>query len=395
MGNITEDPCERLDYVECHIAVLIWKITGPIFLVVGLCGNLSSFVVLSRKRMRVFTTSVYLRCLAIVDSLVLLFAVLRDTIYHHTNIDVGELSDTACKTFQWINYNVTALSGWILCAIALDRLIAIKYPLWAKSHCTKRIAMAVVVTLTVIVVLLNSHYLMFMYRDEVYVDSNVTTATVLLHVKCSPMTRDYITFNTKVWPIITFICYGFSPIVWLISCNVILYRQLSQRCISCHVGGTVVSGAIRKRDRDMKSLTKMLIVVCVVFVTFAVPTCVFLIIMPYVFTRTSPHDVAKQRLAWVMVASFLYCNNAINFIIYCVSGSLFRQELRGLISQIKTSVLKCFSRRIFPVGIGEETGTVPFTVDKRIITGKNVCSNRSDLSHAHKQKTVIVSETKL
>ena len=166
MGNITGDPCESLDYVECHIAVLIWKITGPIFLVVGLCGNLLSFVVLSRKRMRVFTTSVYLRCLAIVDSLVLLFAVLRDTIYHHTNIDVGELSDTACKVFQWINYNVTALSGWILCAIAMDRLIAVKYPLWTKSHCTKRIAMAVVVTLTVTVVLLNSHYLMLTLRKH-------------------------------------------------------------------------------------------------------------------------------------------------------------------------------------------------------------------------------------
>ena len=224
-----------------------------------------------------------------------------------------------------------------------------------------------------------------MYRDEVYVDSNVTNASVLLHVKCSPMTRDYITFNTKVWPIITFICYGFAPIVWLISCNVILYRQLSLRCIRNHISGTV-SGFTRKCDKDMKSLTKMLIVVCVVFVTFAVPACVFLIIMPYVFTRTSPHDVAKQRLAWVMVASLLYCNNAINFIIYCVSGSLFRQEFRGLIFQTTTSVMKCFSRRIFPAGIGEDTGTVASIVGKRIATGTNVWSTRSDLSHVHKQK---------
>ena len=46
-----------------------------------------------------------------------------------------------------------------------------------------------------------------------------------------------------------------------------------------------------KGERDIKSLTKMLIVVCAVFVIISVPTCIYLIESPYVFTRTSPHHI--------------------------------------------------------------------------------------------------------
>ena len=373
-GYVTGDPCERLDYVECRIAAIIWKIFGPISLIVGLCGNILSVAVLSRKRMCVFTTSVYLRFLAVVDSLVLLFSVLRDLVYHYTNIDFGELSDLTCKIFQWLNYTVTALSGWILCAIAIDRLIAVKHPLWTKSHCTKGIAISVTISLTAIVFLMNIHVLLFMYRDEIYVDSNATNASFFLDVKCSPMTTDYITFNTKVWPILTFIIYGIAPIVCLISCNIILYRQLSQRSLNKQASRTV-GDAAKKREKDMKSLTKMLIVVCVAFVTFSVPTCIYLIIAPYVFTRTSAHDIAKRRLTWVIVASFLYCNNTLNFIIYCISGSLFRQELHGLFVQVKLSVLKCIRRRIVPTETIAVTGAVQGNKDDCPRTSTNVVSN--------------------
>ena len=361
--HITGDPCERLDYTECRLTVILWKTFAPIFLIVGLCGNILSIVVLSRKRMRVFTTSVYLRFLAIVDSSVLLIAVLRDLIYYYTAIDVGELSDLTCKIYFWLNYNVTGLSCWLLCAITLDRLIAVRYPLWAKSHCTKHTAVIVAIILTTIVSLLDSHFLLFMHKDEVYVSSNVSNTSTILEVKCSPSNHHYIVFNTQVWPILTFILYSFSPIVCLISCNVMLYRQLSRQDVKQQMGRQV-SDAGKKRDRrDMKSLTKMLIVVCVIFVTISVPTCIYLIAAPYLFARTSPHDVAKRRFAWAIVAFFLYCNNTFNFIVYCVSGSLFRQELRGLFLQVKVFMLKCFSRRIFPVLTTEETRAGPSMVD--------------------------------
>ena len=144
-----------------------------------------------------------------------------------------------------------------------------------------------------------------------------------------------------------FLLYSFAPIVWLITCNIILFKQLSQRNMKKQSGRKVDTEGRRER-RDMKSLTKMRIVVCVVFIAVTVPTCINHINAPYVFARTSPHDVAKRLLAWAIVAFFLHCNNTFNFIIYCISGSLFRKELHGLLVQIKVFLWKCFNRRIYP-----------------------------------------------
>ena len=297
--------------------------------------------------MRVTTTSVYLRFLAVVDSLVLLIAVLRELIYYYTAVDVRELSNLTCKVHLWLSYNLTGLSCWLLCVISTDRLIAIKFPLWAKSHCTKTTALVIGILLSAIVSLIDSHLLVFIYRDEVYVSSNASNTTTLLEVLCSPSSIHYIKFKKQVWPILTFILYSFSPIVWLITCNIILFKQLSLRNVKKQSGRKVDTEGRRER-RDMKSLTKMLIVVCVVFIAVTVPTCIYLITAPYVFARTSPHDIAKRLLAWAIVAFFLYCNNTFNFIIYCVSGSLFRNELHGLLVQIKVFLWKCFNRRIYP-----------------------------------------------
>ena len=300
--------------------------------------------------MRVTTTSVYLRFLAVSDSLVLLIATLRQTIKYYSNIDIRELSDLGCKVHLWLAYNAIGLSCWLLCVISMDRLLAIKFPLWAKSHCTKRIALVVVIVLSIAVSLIDSHLLMFMYRDEVHIYSNSTNTSVLLDVACGPNPAfpNYVKFKNTIWPILTFILYSFTPILWLITCNIFLFKQLSLRNVKKQNSRKVDTEGRRER-KDLKSLTKMLIVVCVFFIIVTVPTCVYMIVSPYVFARTSRQDIAKKFLFSAIASVFLYSNNTFNFIIYCVSGSLFRKELHGLILQVKVYILKKLNRRINPL----------------------------------------------
>lgn len=125
------DPCEHTDFFQCHLAVLLWKLFAPMLLVIGVTGNVISLAVWSRKRMCITTTSLYFRILEVVDSLVLVIAVLRELIFYSTNIDIQVMDDFSCRIHSWLAFSVTALSAWILSALAIDRLIYVKFPVWA------------------------------------------------------------------------------------------------------------------------------------------------------------------------------------------------------------------------------------------------------------------------
>ena len=58
---------------------------------------------------------------------------------------------------------------------------------------------------------------------------------------------------------------------------------------------------------------------------------------------------ADGEIAWAVVNMFSYSNNATNFLLYCVSGSKFRNQLRKLF---------CISPKVAPVvPAGSNTGT--------------------------------------
>ena len=221
--------CESLDFFECHFAVILWKVFTPVLLVVGLSGNIMSLWVLSKKRMSSTTTSVYLRLLAVSDSLVLLTGVLRQLILIYKQTDVREMSTFTCKCLRWLSSSTSGLSYWLLVTIALDRLILIKYSIWARSHCTKRAAIIMCIILTVTVFSLHSHFVGFLDRQNIYTTDNVTNTTHLVDVRCTYTSVDYGTFLSKVYPLFILVFYNITPIVCLIACNVILFKELSQR----------------------------------------------------------------------------------------------------------------------------------------------------------------------
>ena len=94
--------CQRSDFIECHVAVTLWKIVSPLLLVVGVIGNVLSIAVLSRQRMRHTTTSVYLRLLAVFDTVVLLVVLPRKLVYFHSSVDIKDLSVFACKFVSFL-----------------------------------------------------------------------------------------------------------------------------------------------------------------------------------------------------------------------------------------------------------------------------------------------------
>ena len=75
----------------------------------------------------------------------------------------------------------------------------------------------------------------------------------------------------------------------------------------------------------------MLVTTSVVFLILALPLQIITILIP-----DNPNDAktdaeAMDNLLWSIGLVTSYANNAMNFYVYCLSGSLFREELFAIL----------------------------------------------------------------
>ena len=339
--------CEPGNFSECRVAVALWKIFSPLLLIVGIIGNSLSMAVLSRQRMRQTTTSVYLRILAIVDTTVLLVGIPPNLMYYYSGLDIKKQGAFPCKFYSWLSPSVTTLSWWMLPIITFERFIMVKYPIWAKNRSTKTSAVFVFLALVAAVGLVNSHILIFLTTNEIRMSSNVTIASVDVYVQCSSYSELYGTFFIKIWPAVILVLFSFAPITFLITCNLFLIIELKKRAHRNHTRRAIDDGNIRDR-RNVRSVTKMLTTVCIFFLIVSTPVCIYHVINRYVFDRTSPQDFAKELLFKSVVQLLMYSNNTFNFLLYTLSGNVFRKELRSMFERARRSVMKYLNRRVYP-----------------------------------------------
>ena len=371
--------CEKSDFLECHAAVLLWKMFLPVFFLVGVPGNILSIVVLSRKRMRDSTTSVYLRLLAIIDTIVLLIAVPREILYYYAFIMVDRLSSFTCKFYAFLHPGFIAISWCILPVITLDRCIHVKYPVWAKEHCSKKSAVIIFLVLAATVLAINCHRVVLHDTQEKRISSNSTKVKVV----CAATNEWYAQFKAETWPLIFSLSFSVTPVVCQILGNVLLVRELAFRSHQKKARKVLEAGH-KKEKQDLKSITKMLLTVCVFFVLSSFPQCTQIVIDRYIFDQDVPHDVAKRLLFQCIVQIMVYSNISINFLLYTFSAQIFRKELCTIFLHARRPVLKWLGRSVHPVDT---------TYDQELPDGTRkgkITSQRAECSH--KTKTVQIGQ---
>ena len=165
-------PYDELPTVKTYTA--LWKYAAPILLLAGTLGNVFSILVLSRKSLRASATSVFLMTLAVSDTMILNTGLLRQWIKYTFELDIRNVSDSACK-FHWaITYFSFYLSPWLLANVAIERFVAVFLPVKHKSlYSWKRAVIAVSVTM-VCLGLITSHFY-FTYNLVPYVNCYLKT----------------------------------------------------------------------------------------------------------------------------------------------------------------------------------------------------------------------------
>ena len=98
-----------------------------IIFLLGIVGNIISYIVYSRKEFKKYSFSIYSKSLALSDTIQLLFA-FNDYFRLSKLFVIPIRSFFLCKSFFYVSYIFGPVSFWTQAIISLDRLVSITLP---------------------------------------------------------------------------------------------------------------------------------------------------------------------------------------------------------------------------------------------------------------------------
>ncbi|CAH1782718.1 unnamed protein product [Owenia fusiformis] len=310
-----------LQYPEYEMGRSVFKYCSPVILVVGTLGNILSVIILLRRELRQCSTTIYLTTLGITDLVFLWTALLRNTLQYNFGISLRNLSEGVCQFDMFVTYFSKHYSAWILVAVSIERLIAVWHPFRAKQLCTKKTAIFSLVTMGVVLVGVDLHFIWTLSLDNI---GNCTNRP------------QFQTFVVQIWIWIDGCIGSFIPFIIMIICNIcIIAKVMHARSERVEMTNNSVinyrQSSMNSRRGDVCKFTSMTAMLLGISFGFIITTSPFSIYLLYYhsidFNLRTEQNKAALFLAYSICGSIFYINSAINFLLYCITGRKFRREL--------------------------------------------------------------------
>nr|XP_012236068.1 PREDICTED: putative G-protein coupled receptor F59B2.13 [Linepithema humile] len=321
------------DDVETYINFR--KYSLPIFIILGLLGNCLSASVLFRKKMRSFSSNIYLGVLAICDIAYSIILFIEWLVLMNIHLDKNYLF--------WLYFLVDILtfffefmSVWLVVVFTIERYIVTKYPLLRRAWCTVKRAKIIVITLIGLAILYTIlHVFLFIglkyYLDEVsyFEKKGINVYDLYKYIKFEKQTG-----VRKIRTVIDSITLFTLPALVIVICNTLIGYHIYQQN---RVRKMLITASDSSNERtqifsDKKlqyKITRMLILVSSIFVILKLPEHYFHYISSY---------IPKYVNLLVMYIIFKLLDTAhysINFVLYCATGQTFRRELIHMFTKRK------------------------------------------------------------
>ena len=302
--------------------------------IVAVASNaLILLVVLSNAQLNRSSFSVYVKCMAISDTLVLLLKFLS----YENKTSKYFYFPSMCTGLVFLSDASVLLSVWTIVLITIERTLVVIWPLHIKkfvSASRARVSIIIIAALS----LLFSTRLLFIPMD------NSPTQTK----RCHPVDswRAYRQLNATI----TEFAYCFVPLTLVIMGNcVTLYtvkRAIFRRreIVSNHTH----QQQKRRMETHENQLMLMLFVVTLMFIVYFVPFTISNIVLRwglpfgFCFTQASFEKYLIIRSFCELLKDFNFCTN---FIIYCISGRRFRYALCSLSNCCRRGLCVCSSQQ--------------------------------------------------
>jgi len=234
-----------------------------------------------------------------------------------------------CKLSAYLTYATYHFSAWLLVAVTVERVFSVLMPYKVQERCNLKASVTVITSLFLTIFALNAHILFgvghMRYGKVVF---------------CQPLTQGYINFFNKTWPWIHFFVAFVMPFFILFIGNAFIIRQLVVSQRERKRMNMLDVDAMKTKNKEQRAVMIVLTLLNTVFFISQTPTIYFLAVPWHVEnTRHLPCDryldytnQNDQIWFWYTFTSLLsYTNATVNFIMYVLSGTKFRNEVKALL----------------------------------------------------------------
>lgn len=256
------DPVSAYDPFQHITETIVYKYICFAIFVIGVIGNLLSVLVFSRPSLRHRSCAIYFLVLAITDIASLCASFIDTVLPSYNNVTLTTKSLFICKLNPLMVYFTTDLSNFLLAVASIDRAVSIQCPLTSKKFCCARIAIYIIIAMSIIFLLINGHIFWGFEIGELAPSFQACMPSKLKIVynnnKSDPLTYDrfYAIFDS-----LDMLFAVVIPFVVMLVCNIIILIRVitSRRSIRTIITSTIQSKKVRKRHEKEKQLTVMLI----------------------------------------------------------------------------------------------------------------------------------------
>ncbi|XP_053301867.1 probable G-protein coupled receptor 139 [Pleuronectes platessa] len=343
-------PGSEMEEAGVNIFVTVQKIYYPTLCIMGIPANLFTFyMVCFRKCGMSDTATIYLSCLAIVDTFYLVWVILLDLTLNFWLLQPFWHSQPWCGILGFLQYGSLYSSSWIVVIFTIERYLVLRSTV-AKQHFSQ----PWVTKLTCIAVVLVSHIV----SVPVGWINNVTPVSFLVDGENVTQPRCHYrdeTYTTVIVWITSFLSGGI-PIVLVIIFNYLIgYHLCRASNLFTKEERRVMHG---RSTRGMLRRTILLLgTVSVTFVVLSLPRFV-----TYCILRTKYNHEYFDRddyripinVAGDLANMLQNLNSSTNFLLYCMVSRRFRRELVQVVTckaKVRElgSVLTHTTMRVFSV----------------------------------------------
>ena len=310
---------EAETYLTLKVARYISKYWFPVLIPLGLVGNTLSFLMMIRPNNRKISTCIYMTAISINDNTMMCVEI------HAWLVDAVKIHgwyDWECKYIVYLEYFVLQCATYLILAMTFDKYVAIKWPHKAATYSTSSRAKIIIFTVVTFAAMYNlGHFFI----------------TALVDGNCYGYSAKIIL--TKVYSWFSIVLNAIIPFTFLIHMNYVIVQTVkTSRKMFRSGAGTV---GVETRQKNMKNaenqLTTMLLLVTTLFLILLLPTYIRFIFSSFVISDT-PSKFATSIFFFEISYKLYLTNSGINFLLYCVSGQKFRNDLKEIVCCARRNV---------------------------------------------------------
>lgn len=292
-----------------------------LLIILGTIGNLLTIYICLRRRLRSYTTFIFISFMCFCDSISLYVWCLDHFLEPYFGLTIEQISPISCRIGYFVQFFSLQSSSWLLVMSSLDRYLSVRIKQWRPIYFKANQAIFCSVSAISLALIANSQLLVLGIDNKYHTCFSKNSL------------EDWI--NT--WKQVHSYVYSIVPSVCLILINTILFYTTWKKSVSINaVNDAIESARARKK--------KFGLVITIFTFGFMLTTLPSAIITGFFFTRLNSHE--KTKIYIYICDSLAFSFHSSKFIVLTICNYQFKKEVATFAQEIM-SKMRCLHQKFY------------------------------------------------